>query len=406
MQAMKHHIFAFTALFLLGACETSSLGPWKSSQTADFGAAQETPRHFADKAALGQTALSGQPSVKVALLVPLSSPNKDLGQSMMNAAQLALFDMGYENFELLPEDSGNDAASARVAAQNVLNEGADLILGPVFADAVAAVKPLAAQKNVNVIAFSTDWKVAGGNTFLMSFVPFDQVKRIASYNASLGRQKVGILEPQTEYGRTVTKEYQAVLKSLGLPAAQVTRLPDDPQQLPAAIQSFAQSGAYDSVFIPVGGERALAVASLLTQAGLTSDKVSYLSTGLWDDTGLAHHAVMSNALFAAPQPDLRNNFLRNYRQTYGGNAPPRLASLAYDATALAAVLARQASSADPAHAFNRAALLNPNGFAGIDGIFRFGPNGIVQRGQAVLTFKNMSIDIVDRAPRTFQNQQN
>lgn len=358
---------------------------------------------------------AGLPPVKVALLVPLSGPQAELGQAMQNAAQLALFDMGYDTFELMPRDTANSAEAARQAAMSAINDGAQLILGPVFADAVRAVKPVAAARGVNVVSFSTDWTVAGGNSFMMGFLPFGQVQRIAEHIAQKNIQRVGILAPDNAYGNAVVGAYQSAARQLGLPQATVARFPAQQANLNDVVKNFARydqrkgaDGApaapapYDAILLPVGGERASALAGLLRFYEMGPENVQLLGTGLWDDPALARDPAMRGALFAAPQPDLRANFERNYRNTYGGMAPPRLATLAYDATALAVVLARNGVQTTGRPQFDRNAITNPNGFAGIDGIFRFRPDGLVERGQAVLTFRDMTIHMVERAPRTFQ----
>ena len=117
-------------------------------------------------------------SVKVAILLPLTGRNATLGQSMLQAAQLALFDMGNNNFTLIPRDTQGTAQGASIAASKAINDGAQLILGPLFSDSVRATQAIAKQHNVNVIAFSTDWTLADRQTFLMGFMPFSQVERV------------------------------------------------------------------------------------------------------------------------------------------------------------------------------------------------------------------------------------
>lgn len=443
---MKHIIAALFFVLFLGACSSGGGTPW--DRNAAVQPAQQAPSALGDGKAQpdprmahyrGITTPHGQyggeygaqssmtapipapavnaPPVKVALLVPLSGPQAELGQAMLNAAQLAMFDMNYTAFELMPRDTGNTPDAARAAAASAIAEGAQLILGPVFADAVRAVKPVAAQAGVNVVAFSTDWTTAGGNGYVMGFLPFGQVNRIASYAAANRLNRVGILAPDNAYGTAVVNAWQSAARGYGLPAPAVTRFAPGASNLSDIVKNFtrydqrqgtagqpAGAAPYDAVFLPVGGEQATAIAGLLRFYEMGPEHgVKLLGTGLWDDNALARDPALTGAWFAAPQPDLRAAFERNYRNTYGGMAPPRLASLAYDATALAIVLARNGAKNGGQPQFNNAALTNPNGFAGIDGIFRFRPDGLVERGQAVLTFKDMTIQMVDRAPATFQH---
>src|SRR5690606_31495846 len=156
---------------------------------------------------------------------------------------------------------------------------------------------------------------------------------------------------------------------------------------------------FDAVLLPVGGDQARSLANLLSFYDLGPKAVKRLGTGLWDDPGLATEPALEGAWFAAPSPDLRKGFESRYRDLYGSR-PPRLASLAYDATALAAVLAKNSYNRTGRVSFDREAIVNPNGFAGIDGIFRFRPDGLVERGMAVLEFRNGGIEVIDPAPNT------
>jgi ABC-type branched-subunit amino acid transport system substrate-binding protein len=283
-----------------------------------------------------------------------------------------------------------------------------LILGPLFAAQVKAAAPIAAQAGVNVIAFSTDWTLAGGNTFIMGFVPYGQVQRIVEYAASQNIHRVAVLAPNDEYGNVVVSAYNEEARRAGLSTAIIVRFPSGQTDFNQTVAQLvghdqASSGSppsFDGVLMAVGGNQARTISNTLISYGAPPNTVRRLGTGLWDDAGLAIEPGMQGAWFAAPSPDLRHTFEQRYTETYGG-APPRLATLAYDATALAAVLARNGS----AQPFDHAALANPNGFAGVDGVFRFLPSGVVERGLGVLAFRGGTIAVQDAAPRTFQQWQ-
>lgn len=384
-------VFGVGALALSG-CSGGFGG--KESRDTVFEAAPQTQ---AD-----QNILSAPPSgqtVKVALLVPLSGRNAALGQGLLNAAQMALFDIGFENFELLPHDTGGSAQGAAAAAQDVIAQGAQLILGPVFAEEVRAVKPAARTAGINVIAFSTDHGLADNNTFIMGFLPFDQVERIVNYAAAHNLKRIALITPASDYGRTVASAYQTAASRAGIVTSQAISVqPENPDV--EMLRRFAASGAgFDAVFMPFGGKSAVGVGSALIEGGLPPS-VFRLGTGLMDDPVLAGRGELSGALFAAPAPAARAPFEQRYSQTYGAG-PPRLSTLAYDATALAIVLSQKGRRESGA-LFDRAAIMNPNGFAGLDGIFRFRQNGMAERGLAMLGFKNGRIEVVDPAPSTFQ----
>lgn len=349
------------------------------------------------------------PPVRVGLLVPLSGSKAAIGQSMLNAAQMAVFDSGLETFEILPRDTGDSPERARGAAQEAVSAGAQILLGPLTAPAARACAPLAQANALSMLSFSTDWTVSSSGPLVMGFMPFGQVRRMADWAAENGLRRIAILAPDNEYGNAAVKTFQNRSRDLGLALVSTVRFSPANEVLDSEVNALlAQAGygsdglpALDAVFLPMPGEKAAKISRLLTQAGLSPDRTRRLGTGLWDDPSLALDPALSGAVFAAPPPSLRKDFERRYSRLYG-HAPPRLSTLAYDATALAAVLARSGLERAGRPAFGRGDVLNPNGFAGLDGIFRFRSDGMAERGVAVLTFSNGSILEIVPAPQTFQ----
>lgn len=352
-----------------------------------------------------QTVYAGAPAaprkVTVALLLPLSGKNAGLGQSMLKAAQMALFDVGSSSFELVPKDTKSSPEGAAEAARSAVNAGVDMILGPIFADDVKAVKPVTGPARIPVIAFTTDWTLSGNDTYIMGFLPFAQVSRVASYAQSRGLGRFAVFAPQTEYCDVVI----STLQRSGSNIARVDRYSPMQSDLSDIVKDFAERSRsdapggfdFDTLMLPVGGESLKSLVSVLDLHGITSAKVKFIGTGLWDDPALLSDPSLYGGWFAAPDPTLRRDFEKRYQSNYG-EPPLRLASLAYDATALAAVLARTNAGGDP---YGRSELTNARGFAGIDGIFRFRPDGLAERGLAVLEIQGGRTRIIDPAPTAF-----
>lgn len=342
------------------------------------------------------------PAVKVALLVPLTGAQGSLGQAMLNAAQLALFDVGASNITIVPRDTSIGAARA---ATESINEGAQIILGPLFAQDVKAVSPIASSHNVPVIAFSTDWTAANNNTYIMGFLPFGQVSRVVDYAAKRGSKNFAAIVPETPYGMAVNGTLKNELQRQNLKEPNSIVFPAGNKGLPAAVQklvSIQQPGSMntvDAVMLPVGGAQLSQIATLLRQQDMSLRQTRILGTGLWDDSPQAA-ALLPGGWYASSDPGLRVSFNSKYRDTYGASAP-RLASLAYDATALAAALAIKGLNEKGSPAFDRASITNPAGFAGLDGIFRFRPDGLAERGLAVLELGPGGAVVVDPAPKKF-----
>lgn len=366
-----HRLYNLFPLFLLilmiVGCTGTGTSPWKGAG-GDIMGTQMPPI-----TQMSSGTPSNLPAVKVAILLPLSGSNAGVGQSMLQAAQLAVFDMGYDNFELMSLDTGGTPQGASAAATKAIAQGAQLILGPLFAEEVRAVKSITSMRNINVLAFSTDWTLAGGNTFIMGFLPFGQVERITSFAADMGVKKVAVAAPADQYGTTVSASFETEARERGLT---ITR-------------ALSDVSGYDAVFIPAGGA---ALTSTLMR--VSNKNARKLGTGLWDDERVAALPEMNGAWFAAPSPSARANFESRYQSTYGSK-PVRIATLAYDASALAQALAKSGQG------FTASALTNPSGFFGIDGVMRFGKSGLVERGMAVLEMRNGRMVEIAPAPKSF-----
>ncbi len=417
----------FLCISLLGLSGCTGGGynnqPWQNQQ-AQSGSAQQAPGNLNVPAVEGKalgTPLSARdqgdvmPPTRVAILLPLSGQHAGLGQSMLQAAHMALMDMGHSNFELLPRDTGGTADGARRAARQAVQDGAQLMLGPVFSHSVRSARPIAQSADINMISFSTDWRLANNRTFLIGFLPFDQVERVVRFSAAQGITRIGVISPEDSYGNGVVAAFQAITQNSPISTTRVERFSPKSNNLGSVMASFtdykqrqASKDAYgppfDAVLMPVGGATARQIGSFLNHYDMPSRTVRRLGTGLMDDPSLARDKSLDGMWFAAPDPKARSKFEQRYKSLYY-TEPERIASLAYDATALATVLARSGLQNTGYPAFDSASIANPNGFAGVDGIFRFRKDGIVQRGLAVLEYRNGHIVVIDQAPRSFQGSQ-
>jgi ABC-type branched-subunit amino acid transport system substrate-binding protein len=333
------------------------------------------------------------PKVKVGVLLPLSGSNSALGHAMLNAAQQAVFDAAASNFELMPRDTGgNEAAAAREA----IAAGAQLLVGPLFAAQVPGVYKVASVSGVPVLTLSTDTTLAAPNLYVMGFPPGAQAERVAHFAALQGIKRFAALVPGNSYGALVGQAFQLqVAKDGGTIVALETY---DPilRNTDAKIRELSdKNGVIEALFLPEGGNDLTLIAKQLSGAGFDPQKIHMLGTGLWDapETGKQTPFVVGG-WYAAPDPAVRQNFVAGYNSTYH-EEPPRLATLAYDATALAAALAKRGAK------FDQASLTTASGFAGLDGIFRLKGNGEVERGLAVLEIERNGSQVVDQAPIDF-----
>jgi len=334
--------------------------------------------------------------VEVGLLLPLSGANAELGQALLQAAQMAVFDLGDDRFTLVVRDTEAPGGPAG-AAQQLLLEGVEIVLGPIFAAQVSQAAPPLRTSRVPMIAFSTDVTVAGNGVYVMGVLPRLQVERVVGYAASQGLRRVAALAPASAYGQTVVAALQSAAPRFGAAVAQVEYY--DPAQTDhsAPVQRLNSGGTpqFDALMLPEGAPHLTNIAPLLSYFGIDTRTVRLLGTALWDDPGLAREPALIGGWFAAPQPEQWESFAARYRALYG-TTPPRIASLAYDAAALAAVLGRAGGGG-----FTPEAITAAEGFAGVDGIFRFRPDGQVERGLAVFEMQATGPVVIDPAPQSF-----
>ena len=344
----------------------------------------------------------GATPVRVGIILPFTSSSagtRALAGSMLKAAELAMFAAGNRNILLMTADEGNGGPKAADAAQQLLSQGAEVIVGPLFGPSVSAVAPIARDRAVPVLAFSTEKNVAGNGAYLLSFLPQNEVRRVISYAAANGHHQFAALVPQTAYGDVAQGAFRDSVAAVRGTVVDVESFAPNAGAVAAPAGAVAKSGA-DAVLIAQGGVILRAIAPTLSLDGATRDKVKLLGTGLWDDDpAIVRESSLQGSWFAAPAPNADGEFVAKYRAAFG-SAPAQIASLAYDAVSLVALLSQGA----PYHRFTAAALADPNGFAGVNGIFRFNNDGTSERGLAVLEMTASGPVVISPAPTTFQRK--
>ena len=385
---------ALMACLGLAACSVGGLGG-SSSSSGIAGAPQGVPA--------GQT-------VKVALLLPLTgnANAQPVAKAMKQAGELALFDFDKPNVQLIPKDTHGNPNGARQAAEEAVKEGAELIIGPLFANEVSAVAPIAQSAHIPVLAFSSDRNVAGNGVFLMSFVAGADVPRMISYAVSKGKTRFAALFPQNDYGRIAEQAFQrAVQENHGQVVMTKSFPPDANGMLPPVKEMSvlakkdskdgpAQPPQIDAIFIPAGGDTLPSLAPLFPYYEMDTKNVKLMGLSGWDYSGVGKEPALLGGWFAAPDPKGWQGFTRRYVETYG-DAPPRLASLAYDAVSLAISLSNNA----PAQRFVATELTRASGFQGIDGLFRLRPDGTSERGFAIMEVQKYGNQVIEPAPSAF-----
>jgi ABC-type branched-subunit amino acid transport system substrate-binding protein len=337
----------------------------------------------------------GNGGVKVGLILPLSAAGNAgvAAQSMKNAAEMALAEFQNPNIQLLIKDDGGSPQGAQQGTQQADDEGAEIILGPLFALSVPATAQATRARGISVIAFSTDSSVAGRGVYLLSFLPESDVNRIIEYAASIGKRSYAALLPDNAYGNVVEAAFKQAVARRGGRVVAFEKYGADRAGVARIAQSLGQA---DALLLADDGDSVVATADALTAAGANLKNVQLLGTGLWDNPRVSNSPALRGGLYAAPDPSGFRAFSGRYRAKYGAD-PVRTATLAYDAVALVAALARTQGG----QRFSSEVLTNPSGFAGIDGVFRFRPDGTNERGLAVMRVAPGGSQPVAGSPKSF-----
>lgn len=351
---------------------------------------------------------------KVAVLVPTTGPNAALGQSIANAANLALLDSGNQRIRLTIY---NTAPGAAVAARRALADGNGLFLGPLLAPDVAAVQGIAASAKVPILSFSNDATLAGGGTYVMGFQVDQSIDRVVRFARGRGVERFAALVPTGAYGQRAssamlrsvegadgklvsiatynrdTKSLTAAVRKLTGAAGPAARAQVRPDGTVARVDPKAAGVPFNALLIADSGKIALAALPLLHKAG--GQSVRLMGTELWNtEPGIARVSAMNGAWFASVPDGVFKQFATRYQTRFGGQ-PYRLASLGYDSVLL---VNRIAAKWEPGTPFPQAALRDSAGFVGVDGAFRFTGAGIAARALEVQQVGGGGFSTVSPAP--------
>ena len=329
------------------------------------------------------------PRHRVALIIPLTGVDGGVGTSIANAANLALLDSGDRSIRLLTYDSSGGAGAA---AERAIAEGAELILGPLLAEDVRAVSPVARRANVPVVAFSNDSSVAGGGTYILGFTPAQAIDRVVRYSRGKGAARFGALVPTGLYGQRAAQAMLGSVRSSGGQMAALETFNRSASAARSAAVSLSGRGAMDAVLIADGGKIAAAAAAALRPGP------RLLGTELWaSDRTLGATPRLRGALYAAAPNARFTQLVGRYKARYG-KTPYRLGSLGYDAVLLTVRASRNWPVGRP---FPARTLVERDGFAGVDGIFRFSRDGIAERSLEVRQVTATGTVVVSPAAASF-----
>jgi ABC-type branched-subunit amino acid transport system substrate-binding protein len=353
--------------------------------------------------AQGPSLDAGAP-VQVALLLPAGSGisgDEVVSQSLKQAADLAVADLQGVKIDLRVYNTGSDPAGAAQAAVRAVDEGAKIILGPVYAEAANAAGVAVAARGVSVLSFSNNPDIAGGNVFVLGPTFQNTANRLAAYAARQGKGRIVVVHDKTTSGTLAARAVASAAARTGATVVGNAAYDFSQQGVVAAIPSIVStvrgSGA-DAILLTADTAGALPLLTqLLPEAGVNPAVTKFIGLTRWDiPPATLSLPGLQGGWFALPDPGTTAQFEARYAAAYG-TPPHPIAGLAYDGIAAIGALAR---SGNP-DALSPAGLTQPSGFAGVNGVFRLLADGTNQRGLAIATVQNGQISVIDPAPRSF-----
>ncbi len=372
---------------------------------AALGLAACEPVNFAGPTA----AVDPNQPVIVALMVPLASDNdvtEQLAQNMVNAANMAVRDVSGANIDLRVYETGGNAEMAAAAATRAVEDGAQIMVGPLYSASTAAIAPIAAQAGINVLSFSNTTSVAGGNVYILG-VTFDSIAdRLVRQSVAEGKTNIAIVYQEGVSGESGKASIERAIARNGANLTTAVSYPLNLTEMGDAAAGIAETlrGSNSNAVVftdsPLRG-LGFITASLASNRFRTKRDAQFMGLSRWDSSNeVLVTPSLQGGWFAMADPSLTLQFETRYQLAYGIEAH-RLSGLAYDGIAAVGAMISTARASGEANAFSAERLTDPAGFAGVTGIFRFKADGTNERGLAIMRVENGVATMISPAPRSF-----
>ena len=333
---------------------------------------------------------------RVALLVPLSGPNAGVGKSLANATQLAILDTNTDAIRITTYDTAGPGGAAN-AAKQAIADGNKLILGPLLAEEAREVGPIARAANVPVLSFSNDASAAGDGVYLLGFSPSQSIERVVNYAKQNGITQFAGLIPTGLYGERASTAFVTAVRNAGGTITVMETYDGRPGSMTSAITKIGRS-PFQAILI-AGGSNGAVTAVPIIRRGTSGKTARILGPELWNsDSGIGSNVSLNGAWFASVPNGYYRTYAVKYRTRFGA-APYRLSTLGYDAVLLTVRISRDWK---PGTDFPERRLTDRDGFAGLDGAFRFGRDGVAERALEVQEVGAGSTKTVSPAPPNFK----
>lgn len=357
----------------------------------------------------------------ISVLLPLSGPNSDIGKSISKSIEIAFLQHPDKNLSVTFFDLSGDKTQKQGVIMNALASNPDIIIGPIFAEDAALVRSMK-PTDLPVLSFTSDASAFGNGVMTMALIPAQSVEAIVKEMDKDKVQRTVIFAPNTASGKLMAG---AAVLAANIYDVSISGLFYYDENNSDSIKQVAQSAAmydarssantrareilsdilikekltaaqknsintqlekisktdtlgnapYDSVLFLGNSSDSKTVVSFLRYFDVAARDARFYGSALWDTPDLLNDFNMSGAKFAA-LPVMSEDFAKLYEQL-AGVRPSRLDTFGFDAANLARGMVYSNKS-------SAAYLLDPSGYAGLDGLFRLRPSGESERALQIL----------------------
>ena len=342
-----------------------------------------------------QVNLGDSSSFRVAVLLPLSGKVATMGQSMKNAATMAVGDINNNNLVVQFYDTKGTGSGARIALENAVNAKSDLIIGPLLSEEVVAISDKAKSEDIPVISFSTSPSVLHEGIYSLGLLSDDQVNRIVKYAAAQGRTRLAIVLPDNKSGYNILRSAMKAARNSGISVVRIGFYAPDAMEFTDLVTAMkGRNLDFDALLIPETGNRLKAISSMFSYYDVAAPDVLFLGTSVWDNANLSKETELYGAVYPTMSLNNMSNFSQKYNELFG-EKPSGLSIFAYDAVALASILAgKNARNLEDE-------IVRPDGYIGMSGLFRILSDGLNEHSLDVVKVTADGRKIVETAPQQF-----
>lgn len=391
MQVLKK-ISIFFVCMMFGACsllqKNAAYDPYQHYTT------DKKTVNMTEMTDYSQVDLGNAGSFRVAMLLPLSGSAATVGQSMKNAAMMAIGDINNNNLVIQFYDTKSTGSGARVALENALNAGSSMILGPLMSEEVMAISSEAKNKGVPVISFSTSPNVLQSGIYSLGLLNENQINRIIKYAADKGRSRIAAVLPNNQSGENMYRSLIKAAQNNGVQVVKVGFYAPSSMDFTGLVTQMKSGGVdFDALLIPETGNRLKAISSMFSYYDVAAPEVLFMGTSVWDNSSLTKETELYGAAYPAMPLKNKNKFTEKYNDLFG-SAPTGLSIFAYDAVALASMVAREGGNIYEQ-------ILRPEGYNGMSGAFRIFADGTNEHGMDILKVSSGGKYVAEYAPSQF-----